>query len=566
MSKSVNRFAPPRIGAFVVASTLMLNIFALALPIAMLQIFDRVIPNASYGTLFMLAFGLCVITVLEFIQRWARIVLLGGTGNEFETSVSGFFLNKILRADPENFQKTTVASHMENFSAIGHLRGHYGGQGRILAIDLPFVAVFVFMIAVIGGWLVLVPIASVALLLGFRFVLKRAQSAIFQKRKTLDNRRYAFLFEVLSQLTTIKCNTMEPQLLRRYELLQSQTVKISHSLIHFSGFSQTFSALFSQSAVAAMGLFGAYLIVLGYIGIAELAACMLLNGRTVQPLLKALNLWAQSESLAASENKINEALALQQRPQVPNMSRVISGEISFEDVKVFDRRDQSVLLETRNLQINACEFVSMSGVPSQAQSEYFKLILAEIEPQVGSVRIDGREANSFGNSKGQGGILYVDRQPIKLPGTILDNLSAYGDGQVIDRALDFAKLLKIEDVVHLLPQGYNTSVTLNPQLANNTKLLLRIGIARALALQPKVLLLNDVTSGLDSSAIAAIASTLKSQKGSMTVIYAGSNQAIHEISDRSFVVNGTSIVEASPRNSTNIRNVAELFPSERGVA
>jgi ATP-binding cassette subfamily C protein LapB len=531
LEKPADRVSAPAIGWTVVSATLSLNLLAMAMPLVVLQIFDRVIPFQAFETLQFLFIGMCVVALLELSLKCARVLLLGAAGEQFETDLTERFIAQTLNAESAYYQKITPAAHLDRFSAISQLRSFYAGQGRILAIDLPFATVFIAMIGLIGGWLIIIPLLSIVILFLFKVILQHAQSVIFEKRKILDGRRYSFLFEVLSQVTSIKANTMEPQMLRRYELLQQQTVDISHSIIHFSGFSQSFGALFSQLAVAAMGLLGGFLIISQQIGIAELAACMLLNGRTVQPLLKALNLWVQTENLSASREKIQETLETPQRSDVPNLPSILRGYIRFESVspkRSGQSRAPRVSVDTK---IPAGQFVAIIGPDGAGRSEMLKLILAESRPQRGRVLIDGRPAKTYTNTRGVGGIAYVDQSPVVFSGSVLENISAFGDGDAIARALSLSHQLGVERIIHRLPLGYNTLLQDSAELTHNRSFMQGVSLVQALTLRPKILLLDHATAAMDKPTKGALLHILANLKGEMTLVFTSKDTALLSLAD-----------------------------------
>lgn len=516
----------PMLGVPVLAATLALNLLALALPLVVLQIFDRVIPFQATETLFFLFVGMCVVALFEFSLKWARIVLLSDVGEVFDQSLSQRFMQSTLNAEPEAFAKVTPASHLDRFGAISQLRTYYSGQGRILAIDLPFAALFVAMIGLIGGWLVLVPLASIAILLVFKTVLKHAQASVFEERKKLDDRRYSFLVEILSQIKTLKANAMEPQIKRRYELLQDQTVEISQKVIRFSGFSQSFGALFSQMAVVAMGLFGGYLIIIGTLGIAELAACMLLNGRTVQPMLKTLNLWVQSENLAASRAKLDETFAMPARHTAPKQPKALEGHICLKDLTLKHPTRDGFLFRDVNIDLAANQNLAVLGQGGTGKSTLMKLILGEIEPSQGEVLIDGIPAVELTHARGSKGIGYIDHQPVVFTGTVLNNISAFGDGETIRRALAYSERIGLDKVLHRLPLGYNTLTQDSPALTNNQAALLGISLVRVLALEPKILLVNDVTSTMDTATREGFLSLLDEIQHHTTLVISSTDEKL----------------------------------------
>ena len=516
----------------VMLATLALNVLAVALPLVVLQIFDRVIPFQAAETLFFLFLGMCVVATLEFLLKWARIVLLSNVGEEYEKDLSARFFRATLDAQPTAFSTTTPASHLDRFSAIAQLRGFYSGQGRILAIDLPFAVLFIAMIGFIGGWLVLVPLASLAVLLLFKAALKRMQSTIFEKRKTLDDRRHAFLVEVLTQIKTLKANAMEPQIQRRYELLLDQTSAISRKVIQFSGFSQSFGALFSQMAVAAMGLFGGYLIITDHIGVAELAACMLLNGRTIQPMLKALNLWVQTENLSTSRSKLEATFKIPAKPIPSDVSPELSGRITFDSLGMKHPTRDMFLFRGLDVDVEPCESLAIYGQGGAGKSTLMKLVLGELDSSEGQVLIDGVKASALLHARGTDCIGYADQEPVVFAGTVLQNISAFGDGDTIARALQLSEQLRLDKVVHRLPMGYNTLMQDSPALANNQAALLGISLVRAIAQRPKILLLNNVTATMDTKARRAFVALIQEIQSTTTLIISSSDQSLLEIADR----------------------------------
>ncbi|MBW4708950.1 ATP-binding cassette domain-containing protein [Roseobacter sp. YSTF-M11] len=530
--------APPRIGWPVVIATLAINLLGLALPLVVLQVFDRVIPFESYSTLTILFIGLCATTVLDFSLKWARIVYLGYQGQKFELNLGSRFLDRTLGADPEDYCRSTTGTHFERLSAVSQLRDYYAGQGRLLAIDLPFTAIFILMIGLIGGWLVAIPLVSLALLFLFKIVLQRAQGPIFESRKTLDGRRYSFLIECLSQIVTVKAQTMEPQLLRRYELLQDQSVNISHKLIQFSGISQSFGALFSQAAVAAMGLFGGYLIIIGQIGMAELAACMLLNGRTVQPLLKMLSHWVQAENVDAANKKIDEVAALRQRPAGARFETDIEGHLTFRDVTVARDNETDNLFSNVSFDVPAGTVLSVVGDEDASKLALLRLILAEAVPTSGSVLLDGKPISAFSATRGMGGIVYVDQSPAIFSGTILENISCFGDADAVERALAYSRKIGLEKIVHRMPLGYSTPIGQNSHLQNGFAMSQAISLVRALAMQPRLLLISSATSALDERSVSRFAACLQELKGHTTIVMATPRDQLLDLADQSVLLVG----------------------------
>ena len=511
----------PRVGLPAVLATLSLNVLALAMPLVILQIFDRVISNGSTQTLSLLVLGLLIVILCETILRVARVVLLSSVSENYERELTSKFVARTLAADPTRYAKTTEAEHLERFAAIGRLRDFYAGQGRLASLELPFAVLFIAMIGLIGGWLILVPILGIALLLRFTSILVHYQEPIFDERNSLDARRYSFLIEVLSQIGSIKLNTMEKQMLRRFEMMQVKATDNSRKTILFSGLSQSFGAVYSQAALAATGLFGGFLVIGGHIGTAELAACMLLNGRTIQPFVKMLGVWAQSESIAASERKLSAALSIAAPSLIdPPSGDLTSGRIDIEGLSITYPDAEVPIIRDLSARVHEGDCMSIIGEDGNGKSTLLKAIMGEIEPSEGQALIGGRAVSPIWPPRGTGGIVMVGVLPAIFNGTILQNISAFGAGDQIERALKLSQAFGLEERVHRLPMGYNSTLGENSRFILDASSLKLVTLVRALVIAPKVLLLEDPTHGIDSATRRKVVTHISDELKDTTVVAA----------------------------------------------
>lgn len=510
----------PHVGVSAVLATLSLNVLALAMPLVILQIFDRVITNGSTQTLSLLALGLLIVIAFETMLRWARVVLLAAVSETYELKLTSQFVTRTVAADPSHYANTTEAEHLERFAAIARLRDFYAGQGRLTSLELPFAVVFIAMIGLIGGWLILVPIFGVLLLLRFTSILVHYQEPIFEERNVLDSRRYAFLIEVLSHISSIKLNTMEKQLLRRFEMMQSKAIHNSQKTILYSGLSQSFGAVYSQAALVSMGLFGGFLVIQNSIGMAELAACMLLNGRTIQPFVKMLGIWAQSESIAASEKKLAAALGMSAPNKIAIDVPLETGEIEIEGLTVQLTNAHEPALENVSVRVRGGDCFSVIGDDVNGKSALLKTLMGEFPPAKGQIKIDGRAVSPVWPPRGSGGIVMVGLRPAIFNGTILQNISAFGDGERIERALALSQAFGLEERVHRLPLGYNSGLGESGRFILDPSTLKLVTFVRALVIAPKVLLLQNPTYGIDRAMRRKVINTLTAELSETTVVAA----------------------------------------------
>lgn len=513
-------------------ASLSLNVVALVTPVVILLIFDRVIPFQSLDTLRMLTLILLVSVGFEFALRWCRLSLLNLTAERAAVSNYRRFTQKVLDADTGRFAADVPSAYLERFNAIARLRDYSAGQSHALLIDLPFTLLFAVMIGLIGGWLALIPLAGFVTVLLASLAMKRAQWSLFDTRKRVDSRRYAFLSEVLSGIPTVKANRMERQMARRFERLEDQTVDLSHRLIRFSGTAQNFGAVFGQLSVAGMGLLGAYLVIQQQIGMAELAACMLLNGRIVQPLTKLMTLWVQSESAAASWEKLREMDALDASDTRVPTAGAMQGCITVDNLKLVHRVDAGDAVMLKRLRIEPGQTLLISSNARWQIRAFYDAILAHTIPHGAQVLIDQLPAQSRKGDRGQHAIVALESDPAILSGTLLENLSAFGDETQIENAKEVAAKLGLERRINRLPTGYNTQMGEGRSVFETAPVNRQlIALVRALALRPRILIMSEPTAALDSPERDALADYLASLSPRPTILLDSPDPRMQRLAD-----------------------------------
>ena len=220
----------PMPGGPVLFASLIVNLFSLALPIVILQIYDRILPNEATDTLIVLTVGLVLVLLLDGAFRTARAYVTGWNAARFEHLLGCRAIDRLLSSHIDKLERDPPGVHLDRLGAINTLRDFHGGQAKLLLVDLPFIALFLALIYVIAGWLVLVPLAIFAVLGAASALIGRLLRQALKERSLLDDRRYSFVIEILSGIHTIKLLAMEPLMLRRYERLQESTAASSYAV------------------------------------------------------------------------------------------------------------------------------------------------------------------------------------------------------------------------------------------------------------------------------------------------------------------------------------------------
>lgn len=235
---------------------------------------------------------------------------------------------------------------------------------------------------------------------------------------------------------------------------------------------------------------------------------MLLNGRIVQPLTKLMTLWVQSENLALSWSKLREVDALPVNSEAEEERSSFEGELTLEGARLVNEGCEGEHVIVPDLCVQAGQTVLIEGSAAWQSQALFEVIAGQRPPAVGQVLIDGQPATSRVSERGEGALVILEPDPAILSGTLLENISAFGDEARVSRAKDFAAQLGLEKRVHRLPMGYNTKLGTGSGFENDPVNRQLIALVRVLALRPRLLIMSEPTAVLDTAERDALSACL----------------------------------------------------------
>lgn len=528
----------------VLVGSVAINFFALATPLALLQVYDRIIPNEAIETLTLLVFGLVGIMLIDAVFRYARSCLIIWHAMQLDHALNVTLVDRFLETPSLEFEKETPGGYMDKLGAIDTIRDFEGGQSRLLMIDLPFVVVFLALIAVIGGSLVYVPVALFAILVVVTAISGSALRKVLDDRWAFDDRRYSFIVETLNGIPAIKSMAMEPQIQRRYERLLKTGASATYRTIELGGIAQSFGAVFAGVTMVAVVGVGAMLVIDGSISMGSLAACTLLSGRTIQPLLKGLSLWTQLQSVDVAREKSASLFDMQPGADVPHTPiQKLAGLIELKDLSFRYEPDLPDAVSNVSMKIQPGEMISITGTDNSGKSTLMRLIAGELSPSAGKAMIDGMDTSGQHHHALSSWIAYVPPHPVVFQGTILENLAMFRTGEAIDNARLAARAIELEAEIHRLPDGYDTKV--NQGIAEQLPMgfLQRMTIARALAMKPQVMIFDEANNSLCAKGDAAVLKALSILKGGPTIIAVTHRPSLMRLADRRFTISDGILAE-----------------------
>lgn len=527
-------------GRSVLMASFAINMLSLALPLVLLQVYDRIIPYQATGTLFLLISGLAVALMLDVALKMARSHMAGWSGARFEHDAGRWAFDRLTRAPLDQVEKTPAGAHMDRLAGVSSIRDFYAGQASAAVMDAPFIVLFIAILALISGWLALIPVAAIVLAVMIARPMGEALTTALKERSESDDRRYNFLIEVLTGIHTIKSMAMEKLMLRRYEKLTERGAAIGARVTFLSGLVQNMGSTISQMTIALVAGFGSVLVVNGNLTVGGLAACTLLSGRTVQPVLRALSLWTRYKSIEVAEQQLAEFDSLPQRPVGTRALETLKA-VSIQNLSFRYGEALPWVLKDLSLELNRGEIVGVTGVSGAGKSTLATLISGRMVPSSGRVLLNGHAPEDYSEESLCKAVAYIPQRPVLFRGTILENLTGFKGGDRIGRALELSRELGLEDVFARMPRGIATEVGDTAASAIPSGVAQRITIIRALLDAPSLILFDEANSALDGDSDLLLKRMMSSLRDDAAILLISHRPSLLAIADRRYVLTGGSL-------------------------
>lgn len=524
----------------ILLASFVINILALAFPLTLLQIYDRIIPNEALTTLTVMCLGVFVALLISAVMQVIRSYIGSWADAKFEHVMGCKAFSQLLNSDLMSYEQDGSGRHLKRISALAQLKNFYAGQAITSLVDLPFVVIFLFLIAYIGHLLIVVPLFIIGLYIYSTWSTSGVIVKFLKTRQDHDERRLNFLVETISKIHTIKSNTMEAQMLRRYERLQKSSSLFDYRITETSGFMLTNSMSLSQLTIVLVVALGGVLVFHGELTMGALAACTLLSGRALQPVNTLISVWNRLQLIQIAKDEFEKILKMEpeSKPDLPVVKEV-KGEIIFDKISLQYNPNSPFIFENLSLHIPANEAISISGEGLSGKSSLLWLILGMIKPTSGRILIDGTDIKNININSLREHIGYMPQNAALFQGTVLENLTMFDDNYV-ESAYKISEAVGLEEIVRSFPEGYDLKVGYQASDSIAVGIKQRIAIVRSIVRNPPIVLFDEANIALDMVGDKKIRELLSSMLGKHTIIIISHRPSILALANKHYVLeNGT---------------------------
>lgn len=516
-----------------VLSTFLINLLQLVFPIAILQVYDRVIPNDSYETLIVLCTIIISSLLLELVLRIGRSYVSSWAAARYAYNVGGYCFNKIKNADLLDFDKTSPGVYLERYNSVHAMKNYLCGKNLEIIIDFPFSCVYVILLGFINYYLLLIPLAMIGVLGISTYKSSKRSRDHFHKKQFSNQVKSKFLIEMFSGIHTIKALGMEEQILRRYERLQKQNIKNQYDFVKHVGESGRNYNFISQMGLILVASIGAILVINQKLSAGELAASILVSGRVMQAVTKLLSFYGNIDRFESLKEDLDSILTLKpEQEKTGKKLKDFKGNVELREVCFHHEGDDEHGLKSVSMKVSQGEMVALHGGGHSYKSTLLAIISGLIKPHSGQLLLDGEDSSDVDIYSIRENISLIQQEERIFKGTILENLTLFRNAEYGEKAKKMAHLLGLDRVINSMSKGYDTLIgatTIDMLSKGNEQ---QIFLIRSLVSSPKVILFDEANTAMDITTDNLLKQYLEQLKGQCTIIMVTHRPSLLKLADR----------------------------------
>jgi ATP-binding cassette subfamily C protein LapB len=527
----------------VLIASIVINLFVLASPLFVMNVYDRIVPNNALESLWVLAIGVSVVYMFDILLKFLRAYFLEVAGKKSDVLLSAKLFEQTLGLTMAN-RDSRVGVFANNLREFDSIRNFFTAGTIASLVDLPFVALFLVVIYFIAGEIVWVPITIILIILLYSLIMKNPIQRSIEAAYEATGQKHAVLIETLNAIDTIKSLGVEAQSQWKWEQAVGDIARASLRSRMLQGSIGRMTGFMQQMSTVAIVIAGVYLIKEGELTMGGLIATVMIGQRAIGPMGQFASLTTSYQQTRTALNTLNQLMQKEvERPDSKSFIQhpVVEGAIEFADVSFTYPNDSKPALRHVSFKIRPGEKIGIIGRVGSGKSTIEKLILGFYRPTEGSILIDGIDITQLDPAELRRNINYVPQEVTLFSDNVRDNIAYRAPYIEDDKILKAARLAGVDDFIRQHPAGYALPISEGGKSLSGGQRQ-SIGVARALLLETPIYLLDEPTNSLDARSEQALISRLKQGTMKHTTLVVTHKMSLLQLVDRVIVMDNGKLI------------------------
>lgn len=500
--------------------SLVLQLLGLLTPLFTQTIIDRVLVHRSVSTMDVLIGGMILVAVFNQWMLALRSYLFIHTTNKIDVTLSAHLFRKVTELPAKYFDKWQVGDVVSRMGELETVRSFLTGTALTVVLDVAFATVYLVVMFLYSNVLSYIVWFTIPIYVVLNALIAPIYKKRINERFLLAAENNSFNIETITGIRTVKTMGVEQTFVGRYEEILSRFLKSALSVLDIANVAGSIGMFLQLAFNLAILWIGAYTVMKGDLTVGELIAFQMLAGQVIAPVLRLVNMWQYFQQIRVSMTRMADIMDEKSEPAFdPNRTTLkeLKGDVVFDKVNFRYKADSKNVLSDVSLRIGAGAKVGIVGRSGSGKSTLTKLIQRLYVPDSGRVMVDGVDIAQVETAWLRRQIGIVLQENFLFAGTIKENIAIALPNATDEEIFAAAKLAGADDFIREMPQQYDTFVGERGSLLSGGQRQ-RVSIARALLLDPRILIFDEATSALDTESERKILDNLDQIAAGRTVL------------------------------------------------
>lgn len=540
----------------IVLASVFINLFVIALPLFIMNVYDRILPNNAVESLWALAIGVFFVLTFDFVLKLIRAYYIGKAAKRADITMSNKIFDHLLnlRLDEKPASTGMFVNRLQSFESV---REFFTTATITTLVDVPFLVIFIAIIFYIGGPLGWIPTGTIIVSLMFSFFMQKMIKNNVLKSVKEEQLKQTTLNETVTGLEIIKSVRGQNRMKSHWDKSLGQTVYYAEKSQFLSQIATNFTEFLSKFSGIIVIVVGVFIAIDGDITMGAIVAAMMLNSRAISPASKIVNLVIKYDKTLYALKNIDEIMEMDvEKDKKVFLSRPdLKGDIEFQDLSFSYKNQNYEVLKNISLTIKDGEKVAILGKIGSGKSTLIKMIQNLYIPSKGSVMIDKTDVRQIDPVDLRKVIGVVPQEPFLFMGSVKDNITIGDPFATDDEVLTASKIAGVHDFLGKHESGYDFLVgERGDGLSGGERQ--SIALARALVSKPQLIIFDEPTNSMDKQTENAFISRLKKTLNDETVIIVTHKMALLSLVDRVIVLDNGKVIADGPKETVLAKNKA----------